>query len=194
MTRMIFEPQRGAGERHAGGRRLRVLVVAQDAPDRDVLVRRLSNREEVGRLDLAPDPAGAWLLNVAAADVAFVQVALGGVDGFGLARLLRCLAPPPSVVIVSDDPSRALEAFDVGAIDFVPMAASPDRLAVSLRRVPPLARTASAAGRSPAVGRLGRSLRAVVDGRELPVSDPNSPWVADQVAHGGMVGGDDVRW
>jgi DNA-binding NarL/FixJ family response regulator len=82
----------------------------------------------------------------AAIDVAFIQVESQGIDGFDLARLLRRLAPSLPVVFVADDTSRAIEAFDIGAIDFVSRAAGADRLARSLGRVPPVGRRGGEVG------------------------------------------------
>jgi DNA-binding LytR/AlgR family response regulator len=120
------QPRPGAG--------LRVLVVAS-LTLRARLARRLSSCHAIGGLRITSDAAQA-LRCVAggAVDAAFVQVELGGMDGFDLVRRLRMSAPSLAVVFVSDDASRALEAFEVGAIDFVSLAADVDRLARSLSR------------------------------------------------------------
>jgi DNA-binding LytR/AlgR family response regulator len=116
------------------------LVVASVSALR-VLARRLSSCPEVGGLLLAPDAAQALrLVTSRAVDVAFVQVELRRIDGFSLVQLLRRFAPPLAVVFVSDDRSRALKAFDVGAVDFVSPGAGEERLARSLSRVPAASR------------------------------------------------------
>jgi DNA-binding LytR/AlgR family response regulator len=125
------------GSQPGPGAGLRILVVASAPELLARFARQLSSCDAVGELQLALDAARALrLVAGGAVDVAFVQVERDGMDGFGLVRLLRGFAPSLAVVFVSDDASRAVEAFDVGAVDFVSPAAGADRLARSLRRVP----------------------------------------------------------
>jgi DNA-binding LytR/AlgR family response regulator len=139
------QPQPGAG--------LRVLVVASAPELRVRLARQLPSCDAVGGLQLAPDAARALrLVAGGAVDVAFVQVELAGMDGFGLVRRLRGFAPSLAVVFVTDDTSRACEAFDVGAVDFVSCAAGADRLARSLSRTLAAGRRAGHGGAGAAAG------------------------------------------
>jgi DNA-binding LytR/AlgR family response regulator len=158
------------------GEGLRILVVAHAAEERVQLARLLGSCGQAGRLHEVPDATRALRLVARyAVDVAFVQVELDGVDGFDLVRLLHRFVPALAVVFVTDDTSRACEAFDVGAIDFVSPAVGADRLARSLSR-------ALAAGR-----RAGGP----------PVRWGVGP-VAASAGHGGAGAsagfGDEVRW
>lgn len=144
---------------------LRVIVADSDDDHRLALVKLLSVLPAVAEVHSAPDALGALrLLHDIPADVLFVQVELPLVDGFELARIVQRFAAPPPVVFVADDGGRALEAFDVGAVDFVCRTAGSERLAESLRRLdrfrttraaaapPPVALAAGVAGVAGVVG------------------------------------------
>jgi DNA-binding LytR/AlgR family response regulator len=74
------------------------------------------------------------LLHEAEVDVVFVDIALPGLDGIGLAKVLGRFARQPAV-FVADDPDWAVEAFELGAVDYLRRPVGAERLAESLRRV-----------------------------------------------------------
>lgn len=86
-------------------------------------------------------------------DAVFMDVALPGVDGVELARAFAGMTPTPSVVFVTAHEGRAVDAFEVGAVDYLLKPVRPDRLEDSLWRV--LARRERAAAR--------RSINAITD-------------------------------
>ncbi len=56
-------------------------------------------------------------------------------DGLDVARALARLPEPPAVVLVADHPDRAVEAFEVGAVDYLLSPVAPRRLDTALWRV-----------------------------------------------------------
>jgi two-component system LytT family response regulator len=61
------------------------------------------------------------------------EVQLLGLDGFGVLNALQDRAKP-GVVFLSSSDQRAVEAFDVNAIDYLVKPASPDRFRIALER------------------------------------------------------------
>jgi DNA-binding LytR/AlgR family response regulator len=115
---------------------LRVLVVGARGADREALADLLARDPAVGMVRHAADAAETvWQLREAVADAAVVDVALAGFDGVALAKLLGEVVRPPEVVFVADGPDRAVEAFEVGAIDYLVRPVREERLAESMRRV-----------------------------------------------------------
>ena len=120
-----------------------------------------------------------------------------------LARVLRRFARPPAIVFVTAYDDRAVDAFDLGAADYVRKPVRPERLAESLRRV--LAAAACRAGAGAGRGRrTSRRIPVELAGttRMLPRSAVR--WVeaqgdyarlhtADGVAPGPGVAGDAGR-
>jgi DNA-binding LytR/AlgR family response regulator len=92
--------------------------------------------QQVAEVHSAVDAMGALrLLRSVEIDAVFTVVELPGVDGLDLARILDQFVRRPTVIMVADDGRRAVEAFDVGAVDYLLRPVSPARLAESLRRV-----------------------------------------------------------
>jgi DNA-binding LytR/AlgR family response regulator len=118
--------------------RLCVLVVVDGVARRDELTDLLRASSIVGEVIPATDAAQALrLLHGRRVDVAFVEIDLPGLDGIDLARVLQQFAEPPAVVFVADQPTRALEAFEVGAVDYLVRPTAPERIMRSLGRVQP---------------------------------------------------------
>ncbi len=68
-------------------------------------------------------------------DVVFLDIRMPGLDGLELARVLSMIPDPPAVVFVTAYEDRAIEAFDVGAVDYLMKPVSRERLANTMRRV-----------------------------------------------------------
>lgn len=66
-------------------------------------------------------------------DGVLLDLNLGGEDGFELLR--RAVSGRPHCVVVSAHRERALEAFDLGVLDFVPKPFSRERLSIALDRL-----------------------------------------------------------
>jgi DNA-binding LytR/AlgR family response regulator len=124
---------------------LRVLAVDDEAPQLDELAYLLRADERVGSVTTASDATEALrLLRDGSTDVVFLDIRMPGLDGLELARVLRRFAEPPSIVFVTAHDDRAVDAFELGAVDYVLKPLREHRLAESLRRV------AAARGAAPA--------------------------------------------
>ena len=94
-----------------------LLYTASDAPD---AMRRLRDMDEPGRTPI---------------DVVYLDIGMPGLDGLELSRLFATLNTPPVVVFVTGYDDRAVEAYEVGAVDYLLKPLNEERLAESLRRV-----------------------------------------------------------
>jgi DNA-binding LytR/AlgR family response regulator len=149
-------------------RRLRALVVEDEWPARNYLVELLESSElaevvgAVGTIDearqaLAGDPPGLPV------DVAFVDVRLEGAprgeSGLTLVRSLAQRIDPPMFVLATAHDEHALEAFDLGVVDYLLKPFSEERVAQCLRRLHQRrAAPESGVGASRIVARRKRSL------------------------------------
>jgi DNA-binding LytR/AlgR family response regulator len=84
---------------------------------------------------LRPDsrsPNGAPLPRV---DVVFLDIRMPGLDGLELARVLAAIPNPPAVVFATAYDEKALDAFEIGAADYLMKPVSRERLANTMRRI-----------------------------------------------------------
>jgi DNA-binding LytR/AlgR family response regulator len=115
---------------------LRVLAVDDEALQLDELVYLLRADERVASVVSASDATEALrVLRDGATDVVFLDIRMPGLDGLELARVLRRFAQPPSIVFVTAHEDRAVDAFELGAVDYLLKPLREDRLSESLRRV-----------------------------------------------------------
>ncbi len=115
---------------------LRVLAVDDEAPALDELAYLLRADDRVDTVDTAADSTRALRhLRDGQVDVVFLDIRMPGLDGLELARVLANFATPPLVVFVTAHDDRAVDAFDLGAVDYLLKPLREDRLAESLRRV-----------------------------------------------------------
>ncbi len=91
--------------------------------------------------DLQGRPADAPLV-----DAVFIDVAMPGLTGMDLARVLFSFENSPALVFITAHGENALEAFDLGAIDYVMKPASPERVERALRKVQRIAAPPEAGG------------------------------------------------
>ncbi|HEY0639501.1 MAG TPA: LytTR family DNA-binding domain-containing protein [Pseudonocardiaceae bacterium] len=119
-----------------------VLAVDDERPALELLRYSLQQQAHVAELYTASDATDA--LRVLRGgdepgrnpiDVVFLDIGMPGLDGLELARLFATLANPPAVVFVTGYGDRAVEAYDVGAVDYLMKPINNERLAESLRRV-----------------------------------------------------------
>jgi DNA-binding LytR/AlgR family response regulator len=115
---------------------VRVVIV----DDELLVARRLERmtRDALGprlaQIDCATNlTAAARLLDQADNAVVLLDLNLAGDDGFDLLR--RAVAEPFQVIVVSANVDRAIEAFELGVVDFVPKPFSAARLGQALARV-----------------------------------------------------------
>jgi DNA-binding LytR/AlgR family response regulator len=117
-------------------RRLRVLAVDDEPPALDELGYLLGVDARVESVTCCDDAVGALrVLRDGEVDAVFLDIRMPGMDGLEMARVLRRHPVPPSVVFVTAHDDRAVDAFDLGAVDYLLKPLRPERLAESLRRV-----------------------------------------------------------
>jgi DNA-binding LytR/AlgR family response regulator len=117
-------------------RRLRVLAVDDEPPALDELGYLLGADTRIESVICCDDVAGALrVLRDGEIDAVFLDIRMPGMDGLEMARVLRRHPVPPPVVFVTAHDDRAVDAFDLGAVDYLLKPLRPERLAESLRRV-----------------------------------------------------------
>lgn len=120
---------------------LSVLVVDDEVPALEELTYLLRQDPRVERATAASDPAAALrdLSQMVVAgerlDAVFLDVRMPGLDGLDFSRLLNAFTAPPAVVFVTAHEDAAVEAFEVGAVDYLLKPVRPERLAEAIRRI-----------------------------------------------------------
>lgn len=115
---------------------LQVLVVDDEQPALAELAYLLERDERVGRVHTAGGgPQALKVLEDDAVDVVFCDIAMPGLDGLDLARVLARFSRRPQVVFVTAYDQHAVDAFDLQATDYVMKPVRPERLAEAVRRV-----------------------------------------------------------
>jgi DNA-binding LytR/AlgR family response regulator len=115
---------------------LRVLAVDDEPPALDELAYLLRADPRITRLHTAPDTTDALrILRDHEVDAVFLDIRMPGLDGLELARVLRRFARQPAVVFVTAYDDAAVDAFDLGVVDYVRKPIRADRLAEAVRRV-----------------------------------------------------------
>jgi DNA-binding LytR/AlgR family response regulator len=116
---------------------LRVLAVDDERPALDDLVRMLRASPAVGRVEAAASAAEALVMlgEEQCFDGLFLDVRMPGLDGLELARVLRRFERPPGVVFVTAYDDRAVEAFELAALDYLVKPVSRPRLDEAIERV-----------------------------------------------------------
>jgi len=111
---------------------LRALIVDDERLARHALRRLLATHPEVEIVGEAEGVADALReIERTKPQLVFLDIELGGRDGFGL---LAELEHPPVVVFVTAYAEYAVEAFAVNAVDYLLKPVDPERLADSLER------------------------------------------------------------
>ena len=115
---------------------LRVLVVDDERPALDELDFLLGQDERVATV-LTCDSAAEALrrLQSEEVDAVFMDIAMPGLDGLELAKVLSQFKTPPPVVFVTAHDEHAVDAFDLNAVDYVLKPVRDARLAEAVRRV-----------------------------------------------------------
>lgn len=115
---------------------LRVLAVDDEPPALDELAYLLRADDRVGHVHTAADASQALrILRDGMVDAVFLDIRMPSLDGLELARVLANFAHPPVVVFVTAHDDRAVDAFELGAVDYLLKPLRSDRLAETLRRV-----------------------------------------------------------
>ncbi len=115
---------------------LRVLAVDDEPPALDELAYLLRADDRIAAVGTASDATEALrLLRDGRVDVVFLDIRMPGLDGLELARVLANFADPPLIVFVTAHDDRAVDAFELGAVDYLLKPLRQDRLTETLRRV-----------------------------------------------------------
>lgn len=114
---------------------LTVLAVDDEPPALAELAHLLDAEESVQRVLTASDATEALrALESGDVDIAFLDIRMPGLSGLDLARILAKFRQPPAVVFVTAYEDHAVDAFDVGAVDYVMKPYRPHRLTAALHR------------------------------------------------------------
>jgi DNA-binding LytR/AlgR family response regulator len=117
-------------------RSLVVLAVDDEAPALDELVYLLDQHPDIGQVLRAGDATAALReLNRHPIDAVFLDVNMPGLSGLELAGVLANYSYRPAVVFVTAHDDKAVEAFDVGAVDYLLKPIRQSRLDEAVRRV-----------------------------------------------------------
>lgn len=113
-----------------------VLVADDEQPARHELAHLLRRDPRIGEIVVAASGAQALReLTERPVKIAFLDIHMPGLNGMDLARSLSSLAAPPAVVFVTADDARAVDAFDVRAVDYLLKPVRVDRLRRAIDRV-----------------------------------------------------------
>ncbi len=115
---------------------LRVLVVDDELPVLDELAFLLAQDPRVASVATAASGADALrVLQEQGVDALFLDVAMPGLTGVDVARLLAQFRTPPRVVFVTAHEDHAVDAFELQAVDYVLKPVRAERLREAVRRV-----------------------------------------------------------
>ena len=111
------------------------LVIDDEAPALDELSYLLRTTFSIAPVDAAQTPADAFrYLQERAYDVVFLDVRMPALNGIELGNVLRRFATPPAIVYVTAYEEYAVQAFDIGACDYLLKPVSRERLLTTLAR------------------------------------------------------------
>ena len=114
---------------------LRALIVDDEPIARRVLREDL---ETLGGIEIVADadngPAAVALIDRTRPDLVFLDLQMPGMTGFEVIRSLNGSGHMPVVVILTAYDQYAIQAFEVGAIDYLLKPVSQERLAVAVQR------------------------------------------------------------
>ena len=116
-----------------------VLAVDDEAPALDEISFLLRGDPRVGTVLTATDAAEALRIlqpnaGTPIPDAVLLDIAMPGWDGVDLARVLTSLPHPPAVAFLSAHDDRAVEAYEIGALDYLLKPVRAARLAEAVTR------------------------------------------------------------
>src|SRR5690606_11000958 len=98
-------------------KRLRLLVVEDEPSTRAELAGQLAEQPTVGEVVCADGGGEAVrLLGSGRFDAVFLDIAMPGIDGMDVARILTRLSDAPAIVFVTAYDNHAVDAFGLGAV------------------------------------------------------------------------------
>ncbi|WP_242904772.1 LytR/AlgR family response regulator transcription factor [Actinomadura terrae] len=115
---------------------LHVLVVDDELPAIEDLAYLLAADDRVCRVSTAATGAAALrALEDGAVAALFLDIRMPGLSGLDLARVLAHFERPPKIVFVTAYETHAVDAFELGAVDYLLKPVAQERLAEAVRRV-----------------------------------------------------------
>ena len=113
-----------------------VLAVDDEPPALDELAYLLRADSRVTEVVTAPDATAALrVLDARPVAAVFLDIGMPGLGGLELAGVLARFAAPPAIVFVTAQDAAAVEAFALGAVDYLLKPLRAERLAEAVRRV-----------------------------------------------------------
>ncbi len=145
-----------------------VLAVDDEAPALDEIGFLLGGDPRVGTVLTAANAAEALAMlqptSSPTPDAVLLDIAMPGWDGVDLARVVSALPHPPAVAFLSAHDDRAVDAYEIGAVDYLLKPVRPARLAEAVTRF--------CAARDAAAERDRRHQRVVAPGPVDPAVAP----------------------
>ncbi|WP_199430736.1 LytR/AlgR family response regulator transcription factor [Qaidamihabitans albus] len=134
---------------HDDTRKLLVLAVDDELPGLDQLRHCLESNPHIGRVVPAVDASEALRLlgseddeirmrkerGLPPVDAVFADINMPGLSGMEMSRVFASLNPAPVLVFVTGHATEAVNAFDLGAVDYVLKPARQDRIDKAVARV-----------------------------------------------------------
>lgn len=115
---------------------INVLVADDELPAVEELAFLLGRDTRIGTIQRAMSGAQALeLLAVHTVDAVFLDIHMPGLSGLELAAVIGQAANPPVVVFVTADDDRALEAFELAAVDYLLKPLRTERLTRTVDRI-----------------------------------------------------------
>ncbi|MPZ95749.1 MAG: response regulator [Propionibacteriales bacterium] len=115
---------------------LRVLVVDDEVPALEELAFLLGRDHRIGEVLTSSSGTGALrVLESEQVDALFLDIAMPGLSGLDLARVLARFRTHTPVVFVTAHDDHAVDAFELHAVDYLLKPVRDDRLAEAVRRV-----------------------------------------------------------
>jgi DNA-binding LytR/AlgR family response regulator len=115
---------------------LSVLAVDDEAPALDELIFLLESSMLVSSVRAAKSATDALhFMHGERYDVVLLDIAMPGLDGLELARVLGRFSNPPAIVFVTAHEEHALEAFDAGGMGYLLKPVTLEHLVSTLQRV-----------------------------------------------------------
>ncbi len=115
---------------------LRTLVVDDEQPVLDELVYLLQRDDRVASVTATSSGAEALrVIERGEVDAVFLDIAMPGLSGLDIARLLDKFRTPPRIVFVTAHDQHAVDAFELNAVDYLLKPVREERLRESVRRL-----------------------------------------------------------